>query len=60
AGTRYLGRLLQDFQGDISSAVAAYRVGPEEVQKAGGIPADPETRKFVDRVITVYQILKAG
>ena len=49
-GVRYLKRLLEQFSGDVSLALAAYNAGPEKVRKYQGIPPYPETRKFVQKV----------
>ncbi len=52
AGTKYLRLLLNRFSGDLELAVAAYNAGPSTVEKSGGIPSFPETRKFVKNVIS--------
>lgn len=52
AGTKYLRLLLNRFSGDLELAVAAYNAGPATVEKSGGIPSFPETRKFVKNVIS--------
>ena len=52
AGTKYLRLLLNRFSGDLELAVAAYNAGPSTVEKYGGIPSFPETRKFVKNVIS--------
>ena len=54
AGTKYLRLLLNRFSGDLELAVAAYNAGPATVEKSGGIPSFPETRKFVKNVISDY------
>jgi soluble lytic murein transglycosylase-like protein len=50
-GARYLRMLLDRFDGDVRKAVAAYYAGPGSVAKAGGVPPNYETRKFVDSVM---------
>ncbi len=49
-GVRYLKKLLEDFSGDVSLALAAYNAGPEKVRKYQGIPPYQETRQFVKKV----------
>ncbi|UWZ80598.1 lytic transglycosylase domain-containing protein [Geoalkalibacter halelectricus] len=49
-GTRYLRMLLDQFEGDLELALAAYNAGPNTVVRFGGIPPYPETRTYVTRV----------
>ena len=46
-GARYLRSLYDRFGGDLEKSLAAYNAGPGRVVLAGGIPAIPETRKYV-------------
>ncbi len=54
-GVRYLRRLLDKFNGDLSLALAAYNAGPSRVEKSGGIPSIPETENYVIKVISRYK-----
>ncbi len=49
-GVRYLKKLLEEFSGDLSLALAAYNAGPGKVRKYQGVPPYPETRQFIQRV----------
>jgi soluble lytic murein transglycosylase len=53
-GAKYLRHLLDRFDGDISLALAAYNAGPAMIEKYGGIPPITETRKYVNRVLSIY------
>ena len=55
AGVKYLKQLLGRFNGDLSSALAAYNAGPAAVLKYDGIPPFPETQDYVRRVLAKFQ-----
>lgn len=54
AGARYLRMLLERFDYSAHRALAAYNAGPGAVEKHGGIPPYPETRTYVDRVLSEF------
>ena len=43
--------LLDRYRGNVPLAAAAYNAGTRTVEDAGGIPAIPETREYVGRVL---------
>lgn len=50
-GAKYLRQMLDNFDGDVTKAVAAYNAGPGAVQKYGGIPPYKETQNYVTKVL---------
>jgi soluble lytic murein transglycosylase-like protein len=54
AGVRYLRSLLQRYNGDLTKSIAAYNAGVSAVDRFGGVPRYPETRKYVQKVIDFY------
>jgi len=55
AGTRYLKKLLDTFDGDLNLTLAAYNAGPGAVRKYRGIPPYRETRAYVKAIRTTYE-----
>jgi soluble lytic murein transglycosylase-like protein len=50
-GARYLRYLLDEFDGNVEKALAAYNAGPGRVRSAGGVPAIAETRNYVASIV---------
>jgi hypothetical protein len=55
AGVKYLKWLLERFDGDLTSALAAYNAGPGAVQKYDGVPPFRETENYVKKVLSNFQ-----
>lgn len=55
-GARYLRDLLKLFRSDLKLALAAYNAGENAVKKYGNrIPPFPETRRYVQKVLSAYR-----
>jgi soluble lytic murein transglycosylase-like protein len=50
-GARYLGRLMNEFSGNTTDALAAYNAGPAAVKQYGGVPPYAETESYVSKVL---------
>ena len=59
-GARYLRMLLDQFDGDVEKALAAYNAGPGRVRSAGGIPAIAETRNYVSSIVSRISASSTG
>lgn len=55
AGVKYLKWLLTRFDGNLTSAIAAYNAGPAAVARYRGVPPFRETQNYVRRVLANFQ-----
>ncbi len=58
AGVRYFKKLLNQFDGDVELALAAYNAGSRKVREHRGIPPFRATRFYIKKVIKYYQYYK--
>lgn len=59
AGTKYLRRLLDQYDHDLGKALAAYNAGPAKVDAYRGLPPYRETQQYVKRVINSFNAKKS-
>jgi len=59
-GSRYLRQMLDEFNGNLDFAIAAYNAGPNAVRRHGGIPPYEETRTYVKRVKQYLSTYRQG
>ncbi len=50
AGAKLLKQLLAKYSGNVSLSLAAYNAGSQRVDRDGGVPAIPETVRYVDKI----------
>jgi soluble lytic murein transglycosylase-like protein len=60
AGTRYLRKLLEQYDYDAVKALAAYNAGPDRVTRFHGVPPFNETRTYVNRIVRDYNRKKTA
>jgi hypothetical protein len=56
-GVHYLKKMLDAFQGDLELTLAAYNAGIGRVQALKAVPAIPETRQYVTKILALYPTL---
>lgn len=52
AGARFLRHLLTRFGGNAALALGAYNAGPATVEESSGVPAIPETQRYVREILS--------
>lgn len=55
AGSRYLRQMLDRNNGNTALALASYNAGPNAVERYGGIPPYPETQRYVQNVLALFE-----
>ncbi|MGN7477100.1 lytic transglycosylase domain-containing protein [Solibacillus silvestris] len=55
-GAKYLRQMLDQFDNNIETALAAYNAGPGNVKKYGGIPPFQETQNYVKKVLNYMNV----
>ena len=57
-GVRYFKQLVDQFNGDIKLALAAYNAGSKTVRQYKGVPPFKETQNYIKKVFEYYQLYK--
>jgi len=57
-GSKYFSWLMENFDGDVIAALAAYNSGPGTVERYGGVPPYPETIQYIKRVLRFWKQAK--
>jgi soluble lytic murein transglycosylase-like protein len=55
AGASLLKQLINLYKGDLGLALSAYNAGPGKVDPSFGIPDIPETKGYVDRILSLVE-----
>ncbi|MEX0284300.1 MAG: lytic transglycosylase domain-containing protein [Paracoccaceae bacterium] len=57
-GVKYLDWLMEEFGGDPILVLAGYNAGEGSVRKHGGVPPYAETRDYVPKVLSAFQVAR--
>jgi hypothetical protein len=57
-GVRYFRKLFNQFDGDVTLALAAYNAGSRKVREFNGVPPYRATRHYIEKVLHYYHIYK--
>lgn len=55
-GAKYLRQMLDQFDNNVETALAAYNAGPGNVKKYGGIPPFQETQNYVKKIMNSMNV----
>ena len=55
-GAKYLRQMLDQFDNNVETALAAYNAGPGNVKKYGGIPPFQETQNYVKKIMNYMSV----
>ena len=55
-GAKYLRQMLDQFDNNVETALAAYNAGPGNVKKYGGIPPFQETQNYVKKIMNYMNV----
>jgi len=58
AGVKYFKQLLDQFDGNVKLALAAYNAGSGRVKEYNGVPPYKATQEYVKKVLEYYQFYK--
>ena len=53
-GATYVRELMDLYEGNLRTVLAAYNAGEGAVEEHGGVPPFQETRQYIDRVLEYY------
>lgn len=57
-GVKYLKKLINECEGDLGLALAAYNAGLKRVKDAEGLPEISETKEYVAKILSIYSSIE--